>query len=197
MNRNLYLFDFDGTLTKKDTLFDFLKFSFPSLYLKQFILFIPLFALSKLKVIDAGKVKEQFVGRFVKGKSYTEINQLAQNYFEKNHENLIYSKADEYIKSLSNYNDKFIVSASVDFWLQPFADYYEMGLICTQAKLDEKGFYTGDFVSPNCNHHEKKNRIEKEIDLSLYDEIIAFGDTKGDEAMFSLASTSNFRYFTD
>ncbi|MGV0920284.1 MULTISPECIES: HAD-IB family hydrolase [Empedobacter] len=195
MNRNLYLFDFDGTLTCKDTLFDFLKFSFPKVYFINYLIFIPLFIVSKLKIIDAGFVKEMFISKFLKGKSYVEINQLAQNYFEQNHQELIYSKADEYIKSLSNYNDKFIVSASVDFWIQPFADYYEMGLICTKAKYDEQGFFTGKFASPNCNYQEKKNRIEKEIDLSLYDKIIAFGDTKGDEAMFSIATKSNFRYF--
>ena len=195
MNRNLYLFDFDGTLTCKDTLFDFLKFSFPKVYFINYLVFIPLFIVSKLKIIDAGFVKEMFISKFLKGKSYVEINQLAQNYFEQNHQELIYSKADEYIKSLSNYNDKFIVSASIDFWIQPFADYYEMGLICTKAKYDEQGFFTGKFASPNCNYQEKKNRIEKEIDLSLYDQIIAFGDTKGDEAMFSIATKSNFRCF--
>ena len=195
MNRNLYLFDFDGTLTCKDTLFDFLKFSFPKVYFINYLIFIPLFIVSRLKIIDAGFVKEMFISKFLKGKSYVEINQLAQNYFEQNHQELIYSKADEYIKSLSNYNDKFIVSASVDFWIQPYADYYEMGLICTKAKYDEQGFFTGKFASPNCNYQEKKNRIEKEIDLSLYDQIIAFGDTKGDEAMFSIATKSNFRCF--
>lgn len=195
MNRNLYLFDFDGTLTCKDTLFDFLKFSFPKVYFINYLIFIPLFIVSRLKIIDAGFVKEMFISKFLKGKSYVEINQLAQNYFEQNHQELIYSKADEYIKSLSNYNDKFIVSASIDFWIQPFADYYEMGLICTKAKYDEQGFFTGKFASPNCNYQEKKNRIEKEIDLSLYDQIIAFGDTKGDEAMFSIATKSNFRCF--
>ena len=37
--------------------------------------------------------------------------------------------------------------------------------------------------------------IEQEIDLTFYDEIISFGDTKGDEAMFSISTKSNFRYF--
>ncbi|MGV0923089.1 HAD-IB family hydrolase [Empedobacter tilapiae] len=197
MNRNLYLFDFDGTITKKDTLFNFLKFSFSKTYFINYLIFIPLFVAAKLKLLEASWVKEKFISKFLKGKSYVEIKHLAQNYFEQNHKDLIYSKADEYIKSLSNYNDKFIVSASIDFWIQPFADYYEMGLICTKAKFDEQGFFTGNFASENCNYEEKKNRIEKEIDLSLYDEIIAFGDTKGDEAMFSLADKPNFRYFSN
>jgi phosphatidylglycerophosphatase C len=195
MNRNLYLFDFDGTLTTKDTLFDFLKFSFPKTYTVNFVLFIPLFVVSKLKIIDPGKIKEMFISTFLKGLHEVEINQLAQNYFKENYPKLIHPKADEYIKQISNYNDKYIVSASLDIWIKPFADYYGMGLISTKAKFDDKGIYTGKFASKNCNNIEKKYRIEKEIDLSFYDEVISFGDTKGDEAMFSISTQSNFRFF--
>ena len=195
MNRNLYLFDFDGTLTSKDTLFDFLKFSFPKTYNFNYLIFTPLFVVSKLKLIDAGKVKEKFISKFMKGLSISEIDSLAQNYFEQNHQTLIHEKANDYIKQISNYNDKFIVSASVDLWVKPFADYYGMGLICTKAKFDEQGIFTGTFATKNCNYEEKKVRIEQEIDLTFYDEIIAFGDTKGDEAMFSISTKSNYRYF--
>lgn len=195
MKRTLYLFDFDGTLTNKDTLFDFLKFSFSKAYFINYLLFMPLFVVSKLKIIDPGKVKEKFISQFMKGLSTHQIDKLAQNYFEANHQKLIHTKADVYIKSINNYNDKFIVSASLDIWVKPFADYYGMGLICTKAGFDENGVFTGKFVSNNCNNEEKKLRIEKEIDLSFYDEIIAFGDTKGDEAMFSIATKANFRYF--
>ena len=195
MNRKLYLFDFDGTLTKKDTLFDFLSYSFPKEYSFNYFLFIPLFVLAKLKILDKGKVKEKFISKFLKGFSKTDIDKLSNKYFINNHNTLIYPQADEFIKSINNYNDKFIVSASLDFWLQPFADYYDMGLICTIADFDQKGNFTGKFLSANCNYIEKKNRIEKEIDLSLYDEIIAYGDTKGDEAMFSIADKNFYRYF--
>lgn len=195
MNRKLYLFDFDGTLTKKDTLFDFLKFSFHSKYRIYYVFFLPLFVSAKLKIVDPGKVKELFISAFLKGYSYSEIEKLAQNYFDVNFSSLILPKADQYIKSISNYNDKFIVSASLDFWLKPFADHYEMGLICTKAAFDPQGFYTGRFASENCNNQQKKIRIEKEIDLSLYDEIISFGDTKGDKAMFSISTESNYKYF--
>ena len=195
MKRTLYLFDFDGTLTNKDTLFDFLKFSFSKAYFINYLLFMPLFVVSKLKIIDPGKVKEKFISQFMKGLSTHQIEKLAQNYFEANHQKLIHPKADVYIKSINNYNDKFIVSASLDIWVKPFADYYGMGLICTKANFDENGIFTGKFASNNCNNEEKKLRIEKEIDLSFYDEIIAFGDTKGDEAMFSIATKANFRYF--
>lgn len=195
MNRKLYLFDFDGTLTTKDSLFDFLKFSFPNHYNKYFLIFFPLFILAKLKLAEPRRIKEKFIARFLKGKSSHEIQSLSNRYFEKNYPLIIHPKADEYIKSVSNYHDKFIVSASVDFWLQPFADHYGMGLICTEAEFDEQGYFTGKFASENCNNEQKKIRIEKEVDLSLYDEVIAFGDTSGDRAMFELATKSFFKHF--
>jgi len=136
MKRKLYLFDFDGTLTTKDTLFDFLKFSFSKVYFINYLIFTPFFMASKLKLIEAGKVKEMFISKFMKGLSTVQIEVLAQAYFNQNHEKLIYSKANTYIKEISNYHDKFIVSASIDFWLKPFADYYGMKKLQSRSKKD-------------------------------------------------------------
>ena len=73
MKRKLYLFDFDGTLTTKDTLFDFLKFSFSKVYFINYLIFTPFFISSKLKLIEAGKVKEMFISKFMKGLSTVQI----------------------------------------------------------------------------------------------------------------------------
>ncbi len=195
MKRKLYLFDFDGTLTKVDSLFDFLKFSFPTEYNRIFRKHFISFVLSKLKITDTAKAKEAFIADFLQGKSRKEIEQLAQAYFQAKKDVIFHDKAKKYLEEIHNYHDKFIVSASLDIWLEPFADYFGCGLICTQAEYDERDVFTGKFASENCNYQQKKIRIEKEIDLSLYDEILAFGDTKGDAAMLSLATEPHFRFF--
>ena len=56
--RKLYCFDFDGTLTRKDTMFLYLKFYDAAKYRIQFVKHIPLFILLKLKLADAEKVKK-------------------------------------------------------------------------------------------------------------------------------------------
>ncbi len=195
MKRNLYLFDFDGTITNVDTLFDFLKFSFPKSYNSVYYRFIPKFILAKLKILEKSQVKEQFISTFLKGKSRLEIKVLAFDYFENRKNQILRSSAVSYILDLNNYHDKYIVSASVDLWLQPFAEFLGTGLICTNAYFDEEDNYSGKFASLNCNYEEKKNRIEKEINLSLYDEIYAFGDSSGDKAMFSISTNPNLNYF--
>ena len=49
----IYCFDFDGTLTKKDTLIEFIKFSMgKTRFLMGFLLSIPILVLMKLETTD-------------------------------------------------------------------------------------------------------------------------------------------------
>lgn len=64
--KKLYLFDFDGTLTYKDSMFLFLKFYDPVKYSAQFLKHVPLFVLVKLKLADAEKVKKALCHLFLK-----------------------------------------------------------------------------------------------------------------------------------
>ena len=193
MNK-LFLFDFDGTLTNKDTLFDFLQFSFPESYKWGFIKFIPLFLLTKFKILDAGKVKERFISYFMKGKSRSEIETLSQNYFEARKSSIFRPKALEYIKDLAHETDKYIVTASLDIWVKPFSKYLGVRLISTEAEFKED-IFTGKFATHNCNNKQKVERIVKEIQLSQFNEVYAFGDTKGDKYMLELSTNPHFKYF--
>ena len=195
MNKDLYLFDFDGTLTKVDTLFDFLKFSFAKSYHLHYMKFIPLFILAKLKIQNKSDVKQKFISCFLKGMSRSEIKDLSRDYFESRKNHILRMKGMDYIHKIGDSQDKYIVSASLDIWIEPFALYLNMGLICTRAEFNSEGIFTGKFSTPNCNYEEKKKRIKETVDLNLYNNILVFGDTKGDEAMFSLATEKFFRHF--
>ncbi len=191
--RTLYLFDFDGTLTHKDSLFDFLKKTQKGYY-KGFILFLPKMIIAKLGIGDKGKTKEAFISYFLKDKSQNEIQKIAQMYFEENHQKLLRENAVSFIQDLPPEADKYMISASLDLWLNPFAEYLGMQRISTEGAF-ENGEYTGKFSTPNCNYEEKARRILQEIDLSKYTEIKAYGDTKGDHAMYALADQSFHQYF--
>ena len=191
MNR-LYIFDFDGTLTKRDTLFDFLKKTQTNYYV-GYLIFIPLFILAKLKILEAGKVKEQFISYFLKGKTKTELQKLANFYFE-NSKDLFREKAIPYLENIKNHQEKYMVSASLDIWLAPFAEHFNLKLICTKAKFSNDVF-TGKYDGNNCNHQEKVKRIKENIQLENFDEIYIFGDTKGDLPMLKFATKPHFKFF--
>ena len=59
--KKLYCFDFDGTLTYKDTMFMYLKFYDSTKYRIQFLRHVPLFILLKLKLAETEKVKKSFI----------------------------------------------------------------------------------------------------------------------------------------
>ncbi len=192
--KSVYLFDFDGTLTVKDSMFDFLKFVAPYKFYIGFIFFLPLFVLLKIGILDASTIKEKFIAFFLKGKPKEKLQTWAENYFKLKHTELLRENAVKYIQSISNPDDRYMVSASMDIWLVPFAEYLDLQLICTRAHWLQ-GKYSGKFFGKNCNGEEKANRIQKEIPLKDYENIIAFGDTSGDKPMYELSTEFHHQFF--
>ena len=196
MNRKLYLFDFDGTISLKDSFFHFLMKVFGS---KTVVIKI-IFNLPKLFFIaitnkEKSKVKELILSLFLKEKSKQEIYSLGKLYSEKHIIEIIRPQAIEYILNIDRENsDIFIVSASIDIWLFNFVKENNMKLISTKLAY-KNGFFTGEFDGENCKGEEKVKRIKKEISLNEYDEIISFGDSNGDKEMFAISTSTHYKPF--
>lgn len=193
--KKLYLFDFDGTLTYKDTMFLFLQFYDPAKYRIHFLRHIPLFVLLKCGLADATKVKKSFIASILKGQSKEKLEEVAQLFFEHNYPSLLRENALDFIANINkSMTDSFIVSASLDIWVKPFAEKFGMTLLCTEAAYNN-GIFTGEFSTPNCNGNEKVNRIKSAILGRKFDKKIAFGDSSGDRAMLNFANEGHFRFF--
>lgn len=193
--KKLYLFDFDGTLTYKDTMFLFLKFYNPARFSAQFLKHVPLFVLLKLKLANAEAVKKSFISSMLQGESRYNIEKKAKLFFEENYPSLFRENALDFINNIDRENtESYIVSASLDIWVKPFAEKFNMTLLATKAEFKDD-IFTGKFIGKNCNKDEKVCRIEAELGDKKYDKIIAFGDTSGDKAMFKFANESHYRFF--
>ena len=193
--KKLYLFDFDGTLTYKDTMFLYLKFYNSMKFYVQFVKHIPLFVLLKLKLADAEKVKKSFISSILKGESRTKIEKKSQSFFEKYQDEIFRVNALEFINNIDRTQpESYIVSASLDIWVKPFAEKLEMKLLSTRAEF-KNDIFTGNFIGKNCNGPEKVKRIIETVNERKFDKIIAFGDTSGDREMLSWADESHFEFF--
>ena len=193
--KKLYLFDFDGTLTYKDTMFLYLKFYNSMKFYVQFVKHIPLFVLLKLKLADAEKVKKSFISSILKGESRTKIEKKSQSFFEKYQDEIFRVNALEFINNIDRtQTESYIVSASLDIWVKPFAEKLKMKLLSTRAEF-KNDIFTGNFVGKNCNGPEKVKRIIETVNERKFDKIIAFGDTSGDREMLSWADESHFEFF--
>jgi HAD superfamily hydrolase (TIGR01490 family) len=184
----LVLFDFDGTLTTKDSLNEFLKYAvgFPIYYLKLSI-FSPIFVLYKLKLIKNDIAKQMLISLFFKGWSKSEFQEKAKQYSSTQIKKIVRKEIyDKFTQYIENGEKVIIVSASLECWLKPWCDLHDIDLLSTRLEfIDNK--VTGKFATPNCHGKEKANRILKHLDVSKFDEIIAYGDSSGDIDMFEMS----------
>ena len=193
--KKLYFFDFDGTLTYKDTMFLYLKFYNSAKFNFQFLKHVPLFILLKLKLANAEKVKKSFISSILKGQSKTKIEEKSQQFFEKYYPEIIRENAIEFIQNIDReHTESYLVTASLDIWVKPFAEKFKMNLLATRAEFKNE-IFTGNFVGNNCNGGEKVHRIKEALQGKKFDKTIAFGDTSGDKEMLEWANESHFEFF--
>tara|TARA_B110000858_G_C17598758_1_gene379085 strand:- start:249 stop:635 length:387 start_codon:yes stop_codon:yes gene_type:complete len=104
----------------------------------------------------------------------------------------LYPKAKDYINTLSDDDDKYIVTASLDIWMTNFAKKINFNLISTKSIFINERFSCFD---SNCNGDIKVTMIKQNIKLEKYDKIFVFGNSKKDYPMMSLGTSSYFKYF--
>ncbi len=201
MSSKLYCFDFDGTITHKDTLLEFIKYSKgKGKFLQAFLLHSPLLVLMKLHLYPNYKAKQKVFSYLYKGETLEEFNQQCQD-FARNNLQLIREPAKTKIRqALSEGAQVMIVSASIDNWVKPFAtilskDQKEIKVLGTQIEVADNKL-TGRFLSKNCYGAEKVARIKEQLNESRDNyEITAFGDSRGDKEMLEYADKGFFKPF--
>ena len=185
---NLALFDFDGTLTKKDSLNEFLKYSVDTqTYLQNMLRFGPFFILWQLKLMSNSTAKQHLLKIFFKDMDKNEFEKLAKEFSLTKIDSILREDRFKILQEHKQNGDRvIIVSASLQSWLQPWCDKNKIELLCTQLEFVE-GKVTGKFSTPNCHGFEKVNRIKEFLDLYIYETIYAYGDSSGDVQMLDIA----------
>lgn len=199
MKRKIAVFDFDGTITNKDTLLGFIRYTKGSMGLwMTFLLFSPLLICYKMKLYPNWKVKELIFSFLYKGVTRKEFDKLCTCFFQFKGISLIRRDAHEKILSLQKEGyEILIISASIEDWIKPFAEYLNVStLLATIPEFDPQEKLTGNFQNKNCFGKEKVNRL-----LDLYPdrdnyELIAFGDSKGDRDLLDFADQGYYKVFT-
>ena len=195
----LALFDFDGTLTYKDSFNSFLRLSCktPSVFLfKNYVLDFPYLVAYKLKLISTHTLKERRLKTFLADKTAQEIENLAQHFTDVILPKIIKQSGLQRIAwHQAQGHQIWIVSASFDFILEKWCQKNNTYLITNKADRNPDNTLTGHFPKPDCNYEEKVNRINQNIDFQYVTNIYAYGDTEGDSAMLALAQQPHFCFF--
>lgn len=192
----LALFDFDGTITKKDTLFAFIRFTKGrSRFFWGMIRLLPWLFINRIGITSNAKAKEKILGYFFKKMNYATFKRHGEHFCNERLQSLLRTDAIEKIQwHLSQYHRVIIVSASVREWISPWAEQMGIEWITTEMEVKDNRL-TGKFSTPNCNGEEKINRIRQFLSPEDYQLIYAYGDTHGDKPMLAMAQKSYYRHF--
>ena len=192
----LALYDFDGTITTKDTLADFIQCAVgKKLYYMGLFIMSPMLAAYTLKIIPNNIAKERFMTHFFKGWDEIHFKQIAEQYSLKQINKITRPKAMDKIRWHQEQGHKVVVvSASPENWIKGWCEKNKVDLIATRLEI-ENGKLTGKFASKNCYGMEKVKRIKEVYDVSQFDYIYAYGDSRGDKEMLSIANESYYKHF--
>ena len=187
--RKVYAFDFDGTLTTRDTLIAFIRYACGTpRFLFGFLLHAPLLVLMKLRLYSNGKAKQRVFSWFFKGMTIETFDALCQD-FARTHRHLLRPDTVRILEqALAERAEVLIVSASIDNWVQPF--FPSVTVLGTQVEVID-GRLTGRFLTPNCYGQEKVRRILAiHPDRSAY-HLTAYGDSRGDRELLTFADEAH------
>ena len=196
--RKIYAFDFDGTLTTKDTLLEFICFAKGSGQMfRGFLLFSPLLLLMKLHLYPNWKAKQQLFSYFFKGTNIDDFNALCTRFAEQN-KHLLRPAGIEKVRQAIEEEQAtvLIISASIDNWVRPFFDEIDKKIQVLGTQIGtEGGRLTGQFTTKNCYGQEKVNRLTALYPHREAYDLIAFGDSRGDKELLDFADKGFYKPF--
>ena len=189
-------FDFDGTITKQDTLIKFIRFFVGDMkFIVGILVLLPKFIAYKFNLVSNQYIKENITKYFFSNIDITEFKTKAEQFSLNNIDILIRKSALERIKwHQKNDHKVVVVSASIDYWLKPWCDKNDIDLIATQLEVKNNKL-TGRLNNKNCFGNEKVRRIMDKYKLSDYDYIYAYGDSRGDYEMLQISSEKSYKPF--
>ena len=189
-------FDFDITMTTKDTFTPFLFWLFGhSRVYASCLRLAPEGVKVGLGLSNRDRFKEKIVAQLFLGESCDRLGS----------EGLVYAKhIEKWIRPAAiervNWHKKqghrlVMVSASLDLYLKPIAE--KLGfhdLLCTMLSVNNH-LFDGQLLGGNCRGTEKVRRLETlQGPLSEY-ELFAYGDSAGDREMLAVATHPHYRVF--
>lgn len=202
--KKIVAFDFDGTLTTKDTLLVFIRYACGfRAFVVGFLRYSPLLVLMKLGLYPNYKVKQKVFSYFFKGMKLEDFDHLCQQ-FAQDYQHLLRPQGIEAMnQAFSDGAEVLIVSASIDNWVKPFFENLSnqstqnnrsILILGTQIEVND-GLLTGRFLTKNCYGQEKVNRI-----IALYPHreeyhLTAYGDSQGDKELLAFADESYYKPF--
>ena len=193
---NLVLFDFDGTITRDDSLLEFVAYvvGFKKFF-RGILVLSPILAAYKLGLASNNFTRRKLLSYFFAGMSADKFDKICKKYSTTHIEDILKQSAMDKIASYKAAGDRVvIVTASLEDWLRPWCEAQGLELLGTKIRR-KGGIITGEIEGQNCYGTQKVARVRAAYDVQAFDRVIAYGDSRGDREMLEFANEAHYKAF--
>lgn len=174
-------FDFDGTIYRKDSYLEFIRFVNGDVrYYVGLLILSPFILVYFLGLYKNHQLKELFFRFFLKSYSQLELEELGNKFSQTIIPKHVFQDALERISWHKQQGHRVVVlSASSDLWLKSWTDKHQLDLIATQFEKDGLK-YSGNIQGKNCFREEKRRIVVEIMNQGHYSNSYGYGDSKAD-----------------
>lgn len=192
--KQLSIFDFDGTLTYRDSFVPFLRFAFGN-----YRFGLRLTGSASPRYLYGGMNRDQMKARlirsFLRGIEQEWLEERARAYCV-----LYWSRMMRpagllaVAEELARGRTVSLCSASPALVLKPFAERLGVELIATELEVSD-GLLTGNILGRNCRRDEKVSRLLRQFGPLQQCHLRAWGNSEGDTELLAAAQEAFYRPF--
>jgi phosphatidylglycerophosphatase C len=194
------VFDFDGTLTRRDTLLPFLRYLLGDAKVAGHALVLsPILLGYGLRLINNGVAKERVFMQCLSGMEIAALRQEGERFAETELPNMLRSEALQRLAWHKQQGHRCVaISASLELYVRPWAQGAGFDeVIATQLEVQPDGHVSGRLDGVNCYGHEKVRRLEMLLGPRSGYSLYAYGDSRGDRELLSSADYAYYRHFPE
>lgn len=190
-------FDFDGTLTRRDTLFPFLLYVVgPAVFARHMLVLSPVLAAYGLGLMRNDVAKVRVLTRFLRGMNIDALQEKATQFALQELPHLLRNEAMQRLAWHKKQGHRCVViSASLELYVHPWA--IKAGfddVIASHLETQTDGRISGNLAGKNCYGSEKIRRLETLLGpISAY-ALYAYGDSRGDKELLAAADHAYYRH---
>jgi HAD superfamily hydrolase (TIGR01490 family) len=190
VTRKVAAFDFDGTITERDSLRPFLvKVCGPAEVYRTMAIHLPKLVGVVVGLADRDQEKERLIERLLGGRAASEVREVGARYARElaTGDALRPEMLEKIDWHRSEGHEIVIVSATLDVYLEPLAPLLGVDrVLCTKLGVDADGRLDGTLEGGNVRGAGKVDRMREWLGSDPV-ELWAYGDSAGDRELLELA----------
>lgn len=191
-------FDFDGTLTERDTILPFLRaVAGTGSFFRGLPALVPSLLGHAFGLRCATATKERLFRHYLAGRPLAEVRNAALGFAHHDLPGMLRLAA---VRCLERHRSEghrcLVVTASPELYVAPWAASRGIEAIGSRLAIDADGRLTGHHDGPACDGTEKLRRLRATVgeDVRI---LHAYGDSRGDGPLLQAAENAHWRRFPE